>query len=154
LLLDLAPVANALGIATPIEIALDPGSMGPGLLWLVLLGPPLVVGLLTAVVWMLKSDWNIVVSLIVGFLLFNLIVGGAVMLLLAIQIDWVMGLFWFLAKTIGLSLFFVLMRATLPRVRIDQLMGFAWKWLVPAALLNIFVTAAAIVVLHEIGRPL
>jgi NADH:ubiquinone oxidoreductase subunit H len=32
-------------------------------------------------------------------------------------------------------------------VRVDQLMGFAWKWLLPASLLNLFVTAAAIVVL-------
>ena len=36
---------------------------------------------------------------------------------------------------------FVWMRGTLPRVRIDQLMGFAWKWLMRIALLNIFVTA-------------
>jgi hypothetical protein len=27
-------------------------------------------------------------------------------------------------------------------------MGFAWKWLLPAALLNLFVTAAALVVIH------
>ena len=38
--------------------------------------------------------------------------------------------------------------ARCPRVRIDQLMGFAWKWLLPAALLNLFVTAAAIVVVE------
>ena len=39
--------------------------------------------------------------------------------------------------------------ARFPRVRIDQLMGFAWKWLLPAALLNLFLTAAAIVVVNE-----
>ena len=44
---------------------------------------------------------------------------------------------------------FVWMRGTLPRVRIDQLMDFAWKWLLPASLLNLFVTAAAIVDRHD-----
>ena len=44
------------------------------------------------------------------------------------------------------------MRGTLPRVRIDQLMGFAWKWLIEIALLNIFVTAGAILLVQEISR--
>jgi NADH:ubiquinone oxidoreductase subunit H len=35
-------------------------------------------------------------------------------------------------------------------VRIDQLMDFAWKWMLPASLLNLFATAAAIVVFKSL----
>jgi NADH-quinone oxidoreductase subunit H len=152
--IDIDPILNAIGVSTPVDIALDPASLGPGLLWLVLLGPPLLIALLTGIVWMLRSSWGILTSLVVGFVLFNVIAVGALLTFLAIDLDWVIGLAWFLGKTIALILFFVVMRGTLPRIRIDQLMGFAWKWLVPAALVNIFVTAAAIVVLDQIGRPM
>ena len=35
------------------------------------------------------------------------------------------------------------LRGTLPRLRVDQLMGFAWKFLLPLSILNIFVTGFA-----------
>jgi len=47
---------------------------------------------------------------------------------------------WFLIK-VSLFLFgYIWLRATLPRFRYDQLMNFGWKFLLPLALLNIFVT--------------
>ena len=62
---------------------------------------------------------------------------------------WVAGLVWFMLKSFLFVYVFVWMRGTFPRVRVDQLMGFAWKWLLPAALLNLFVTAAAILVVKS-----
>ena len=59
----------------------------------------------------------------------------------------VAGLVWFLGKTFAFVFLFVWMRGTLSCVRIDQLMGFAWKWLLPASLLNLFVTALAVLVI-------
>ena len=44
---------------------------------------------------------------------------------------------WFFAKTYALVFVLVWLRGTFPRLRIDQLMGFAWKFLLPLSLINI-----------------
>ena len=123
-----------------------------GLLFLVALGVPLAILGLTLVVGMLFSHWGWIKSLVVAFILFNVIVGAAIGLWAYMAFEVVAGLFWFTGKTFTLAFVFVWMRGTLPRVRIDQLMGWAWKWLVEIALLNIFLTAGAILIVQELAR--
>jgi len=55
------------------------------------------------------------------------------------------GLIWFVFKTLAFVFFFVWLRATLPRVRHDQLMALGWKFLIPLGLLNLVVTAVIVV---------
>jgi NADH-quinone oxidoreductase subunit H len=55
-----------------------------------------------------------------------------------------LGWVWFLVKVFLILFFYVWMRWTLPRYRYDQLMEFGWKWLLPAAVLNLFATAAVV----------
>jgi NADH-quinone oxidoreductase subunit H len=57
--------------------------------------------------------------------------------------DWLAWI-WFLIKVFLILFFYVWMRWTLPRYRYDQLMEFGWKWLLPAAVLNLFATAAMV----------
>jgi len=52
---------------------------------------------------------------------------------------------WFLVKVFAILFFYIWMRWTLPRYRYDQLMEFGWKWLLPAAVLNLLVTAGAVI---------
>ena len=51
----------------------------------------------------------------------------------------------FLVKVCLILFLYIWLRGTLPRFRFDQLMNFGWKVLLPLALLNIFLTATAIV---------
>lgn len=51
------------------------------------------------------------------------------------------GPWWMLLKTLAIIFFFIWARASLPRLRYDQLMALGWKLLLPLALLNLVVTA-------------
>jgi NADH-quinone oxidoreductase subunit H len=55
-------------------------------------------------------------------------------------------LFWFGAKAGGILFVFIWVRATLPRFRYDQLMRFAWTFMFPAALINLFITGLLVAV--------
>jgi NADH-quinone oxidoreductase subunit H len=52
-------------------------------------------------------------------------------------LTWVPSYLWFFAKLLGLVVMFIWIRGTLPRLRMDQLMNFAWKFMLPMALLNL-----------------
>ena len=80
---------------------------------------------------------------------------------------WGLGIVWLLVKTLLFLFFYIWLRATLPRFRYDQLMGIAWKVLLPLVLINIVFTSlvrlysndqvssgqAAVIMLALIGFP-
>jgi NADH-quinone oxidoreductase subunit H len=52
-------------------------------------------------------------------------------------LTWVPSYLWFFAKLLAMIVVFIWVRGTLPRLRMDQLMNFAWKFMLPMALLNL-----------------
>lgn len=88
------------------------------------------------------------------------------------QGPWLPSWVWFFIKTYALIFVMMWFRGTLPRLRVDQLMGFAWKFLLPLTLVNLLVTgiwiglsrptnhivsllilAVALVILYWANRP-
>lgn len=54
-------------------------------------------------------------------------------------LEWIPSYVWFFTKLLALIALFIWVRGTLPRLRMDQLMGFAWKLMLPMALVDILV---------------
>jgi NADH-quinone oxidoreductase subunit H len=65
-------------------------------------------------------------------------------------LDWVPSYVWFFAKLIAILFAFIWVRGTLPRLRMDQLLNLAWKFMIPMALINVVVAA----VWHYMGPGL
>ena len=59
-----------------------------------------------------------------------------------------LGALWFLLKVGFLVFIFIWVRATFPRLRVDQIMAFAWKFLLPLSLINLFATTIEVYVLR------
>jgi NADH-quinone oxidoreductase subunit H len=53
-------------------------------------------------------------------------------------LTWIPSYIWFFAKLLVIICAFIWVRGTFPRLRMDQLMGLAWKFMLPMTLLNIF----------------
>ena len=57
---------------------------------------------------------------------------------------WLPGILWFFLKTMVFVSLFIALRASLPRPRYDQLMAYAWKVVLPLALINLIVTGGVL----------
>lgn len=57
---------------------------------------------------------------------------------------WLPPVVWFILKTFAFICLFILLRASLPRPRYDQLMAYGWKVLLPLTLLNVVVTGGVV----------
>jgi NADH-quinone oxidoreductase subunit H len=63
--------------------------------------------------------------------------------------DFLPPIVWFIIKTGVFLLFFVLLRASLPRPRYDQLLAYGWKILLPLTLINLMVTGALVLYMAQ-----
>ncbi|MFQ5579671.1 MAG: NADH-quinone oxidoreductase subunit NuoH [Nitrospiria bacterium] len=64
-------------------------------------------------------------------------------------LEFVPPIVWFLAKVYFLLFFYIWLRATVPRLRFDQLMAFGWKVMLPLSLVNVLLTSIVKYILNQ-----
>jgi NADH-quinone oxidoreductase subunit H len=67
------------------------------------------------------------------------------------QGPWLPPVMWFLIKMFGVFTLILWLRSTLPRLRVDQALAFAWKFLLPLALINLVLTAVRVVWMPDLS---
>ncbi len=67
---------------------------------------------------------------------------------------WLPSWLWFFSKTYALIFVMIWMRGTLPRLRVDQLMALAWKFLLPLSMINALAAALWFVLPKAVAWPL
>jgi len=63
----------------------------------------------------------------------------------------VLGFLWLMVKTFIVYIPSLILRATIPRVRIDQMMSFNWKFLVPVSIVNVLIVALLLQITKALG---
>ena len=63
--------------------------------------------------------------------------------------EWIPGWIIFLGKMYAVFFIYIWFRGTLPRLRIDQLMGFAWKFLLPLTIANVLIVGTEVLIWRE-----
>jgi NADH-quinone oxidoreductase subunit H len=85
-------------------------------------------------------------AMLIGALVGTFFLGGYTLFGLE---EWIPGYLILFAKISSIYFLLVWLRGTLPRFRLDQLMGFAWKFLIPLSILQVLVVAAEVSVISR-----
>lgn len=111
----------------------------------IIAGPFTEYGGMTFAMWFLAEYGNMVVASAIATTMF---LGGW---MAPFGLDFIPSWVWFFLKLYLMIYVFMWFRWTYPRIRVDHLMNFGWKVLVPLTLANIFVTGVGMYIYRAIG---